>query len=433
MTRGCIAALDLGTTAFKCALVRNGALVSEPVVISYSLDYDGINVTVDPGIYLGAARLAIQKVCRQAEEAGLEVEAIGIASQAQTYVVLDKGDCPLQPAVVWLDGRAEAEARKVAVALPDFIRHSGMAAPAGTLFLPKVMHFMRHTNAPRKRELRFLLLNEYIIHYLTGAAYGDNVNQGMGGFYDIRRRDWSQTAMSLAGIDEDNLAATAPATAIGYPLKKECRELFGVGEIPVYSCGNDQSCSAVGSGIEHEKDLACNFGTAMVVYAMKDVQPQALNSRQMAGINPLTDEYFLLGLEPECGNILDWGVRTLYGGDFQAMMDEAAPAVAASGLPEIAVKGNGRLDIKGLTAGSSRGEIMAALLKIYVDAFGRLLQEICGDVKPERFFASGGLSHSRRWLELLQQRYGMEFIRPDAGHTSLIGIAGVIEKKATGA
>ncbi|MDD3927541.1 MAG: FGGY family carbohydrate kinase, partial [bacterium] len=171
----------MGTTSFKCALVRNGVLVSEPVVASYSLKYDGVNVTVDPDVYLETARSALQKVCRQAGETGLEVEAIGITSQAQTYVVLDKEGLPLQPAVVWLDGRAETEARKVA-AVPDFILHSGMQAPTGTLFLPKVMHFMRHTDMPHKRELKFLLLNEYIIHYLTGTAYGDNVNQGMGGF-----------------------------------------------------------------------------------------------------------------------------------------------------------------------------------------------------------------------------------------------------------
>ncbi|MDD3926241.1 MAG: FGGY-family carbohydrate kinase, partial [bacterium] len=68
-------------------------------------------------------------------------------------------------------------------------------------------------------------------------------------------------------------------------------------------------------------------------------------------------------------------------------------------------------------------------LKVYIDSFGLLLQETCGNIKPERFFAVGGLSQSRRWLQLLQDRYGIDFIRPAAGHTSLIGIARVIEKR----
>ena len=38
----------------------------------------------------------------------------------------------------------------------------------------------------------------------------------------------------------------------------------------IYSCGNDQSCAAIGAGLERAGDILCNFGTALVVYALQD-------------------------------------------------------------------------------------------------------------------------------------------------------------------
>src|SRR5207302_6400246 len=102
---------------------------------------------------------------------------------------------------------------------------------------------------------QFLLLNEWLLYRLTGKAYGDETNQGMGGFYSIASRSWSQSAHSLASIGPEHLAQVAPAAGIGALLKPELARALELPSVPVYSCGNDQSCAAVGAGLQNAGDI----------------------------------------------------------------------------------------------------------------------------------------------------------------------------------
>src|SRR5438132_13756898 len=108
----------------------------------------------------------------------------------------------------------------------------------------------------------------------------------MSGFYHIAERCWSQAALDYARIVPSQLANVAPAGHIGRPLTREWSDRLGLEPVPVYSCGNDQSCSAAGAGLAMTGDVLCNFGTAMVVYALKDQLPDRLLEKQIAGISP---------------------------------------------------------------------------------------------------------------------------------------------------
>jgi gluconokinase len=285
MTRNCVIALDLGTTAFKSAPVDATGLLADPTVVSYNLDYHDGAVTFDPESYLHLATAALAGAIRSARAAGLLVTAIGISSQAQTYIPLDGHGKPMQQAIVWTDGRAVEEAREAAQVIPDFAAHSGFRLTLPEMFMPKVRQFVRSAQSRASEVWKYALLNEYIIYRLTGAVYGDTTNQGMSGFYHITERRWSQAALAFAGIEAGQLADTAGAAQISQLLALDWCHALGINAAPVYSCGNDQSCSAAGVGLTAADDILCNFGTAMVIYALKDSLPRALMPRQIAGIN----------------------------------------------------------------------------------------------------------------------------------------------------
>ena len=428
MTHPCILALDLGTTAFKCAPVNEDGLLAEPVTVSYTLDYDAGAVTYEPESYVRVAAEALAGAAQSARIAGLTVTAIGISSQAQTYIPLNFDGQPLQKAIVWTDGRAVNEAQEVARLIPDFARHSGFRAPLPELFMPKVRHFARHAGIPLEHVWKFPLLNEYIVYRLTGVVYGDTNIQGMSGFYHIGHQRWSQVALDYAGIRADQLAETAPAACISRPLATDWCARLGIDPVPVYACGNDQSSAAAGAGLRGEGDVVCNFGTAMVVYALKDELPVELLDKQIAGISPLTGRYFLLGVEAECGNVLDWAHRTLYARrPFADMMAEAL-ALEAEGrsLPQAGVPGGGRIELRGLTVGHEGRHIVRALLELYADTFGVLLRGVIGESKPNRLYAAGGLSRSDAWLDFLSRRFGVELARAMTEQPGLVGIARII-------
>jgi sugar (pentulose or hexulose) kinase len=430
MAAGCILALDLGTTAFKAAPVDESGVRGRVTVVPYALDYVGGRVTCDPERYVRCAWKALRGAASVAREQSLTIRAIGLSSQAQTYIALDEAGRPVQPAIVWTDASAVAEAEEATRALPDFAREGGFVRPGPLQFLPKVMRFRREGRTAS----RFALLNEWIAYRLTGELYGDATNQGMSGFYDIARQDWNEGALALAGITAENLAAVAPAAAQSACLTPEACRALDLPAVPVYSCGNDQSCAAVGSGIEEEGDLFCNFGTALVIYALKAQPVQPSSEDHIAGISPLPSRWFLLGLESESGNVIEWLAKLLYPrGGVGRMIEAALRTDTFPSLPEIRLTGGGRLDIRELSVGCRREELARALLEYYTGRFGELLAAVVGDTPPRCLYAGGGLSRSALWLEFLGERHHLRF-QPTAGeHPGLVGVAKIIASRLSSA
>lgn len=429
--RNCILALDLGTTAFKCAPVDHRGIIGRPVEIRYRLDYDSGRVTCPAGRYVRAVWQALAAGAAAARAAGCTVRAIGIGSQAQTYLALDRHGNPLQPAVVWTDNRAVREAEKVARAIPDFARHSGFSRPIGLLFLPKIIHAFRGGTLRRGAVDKILLLNEFIIFTLTGRAYGDEVNQGMGGFYDISRRSLSFQALRLAGLKQSHLAEIGPAAAIAHPLTSHAARRIGLpAPVPVFSCGNDQGCGAAGADLRGMGDILCNFGTAMVVYSVRSRLPPKLGPNQVAGIDPLTGRYFLLGLENECGNIIDWAHAALFPAlSFDAMLRRVLVRKYPAGtLPVMRPSGNGRFDLRELTPGADTTAIVRAILEYFGRAFAELVRTTGGG-KIRTAVVSGGLTRSRDWCAFVSARAGLPVRRAPAKHLGLLGIMRIVERR----
>lgn len=421
----CTLALDLGTTAFKAAAVTPAGVCGGVTVVPYSLEYEaGRRVTCDPRVYVRCAFRALRGAVRSARAADLEVTNIGIASQAQTFVPVGADTVPVAPAIVWTDASASAEAEEAGRSLPDYGERSGFVRPSPLQFLPKVMRYSREGASAD----RFLLLNEWIVYNLTGACYGDTCLQGMGGFYDIARGNWNDDALQLAGISTDRLAPTFPAAAHSLPLTREATRSLGLKDgVPVYSCGNDQSCAAIGAGLSSDDKLFANFGTALVVYALTDRPSSPTSDDHIAGVSPLRPWWFRLGVESECGNMLEWLATLLYPrkGIGRMLEDALSEETDTRMLPDAIPAGGGSLDLRGLRVGMGPPELTRALLERYSVRFADLLDGVV-QTRPRRVVAGGGLSRCRAWLRFLSNRHGLEVTAAEVEHPGLVGVARVI-------
>ncbi len=428
MSRTCVLALDLGTSAFKAAPVDESGALGRVTVAPYALDRTDGRVTCDPERYVRAAYRALRGAARTASHMGLAVEAIGISSQAQTFVPLDARGEPAQPALVWTDDSASAEAAEAEDSLPDFRATSGFLAPSPLQFLPKAMRCRRECPSAE----RLVLLNEWVVYRLTGKLLGDTCNQGMGGFYDVSRLCWNARALDLARIGSANLADIAPGGSRSATLTREAARAIGIPPAPVYSCGNDQSCAAIGAGLERPGDVFANFGTAMVVYALRETPALPADASQIAGISPLPDRWFLLAVEPECGNLVEGLSKLLYRTSNPGRMIDEALALAPSPgvLPVVTPAGGGQMQVASLRADCTRAELARGLLDTCADRLDALLQSVAPDGRPARLFAGGGLSRSAAWLEHLGRRCGTTLVPTPSEHPGLLGVARIIRTHA---
>jgi xylulokinase len=434
-----ILALDLGTSAFKAGVVAASGLVAEPVVVPYELDTSQGRVTCPPERYFDAAMAALRQAASTAREAGCRIGAIGTSSQAQTFIALDRSGLPLSDAVVWTDSRATAEAAAATRVLGDVGALCGFRQLTGQQFLPKVMHLLGSGGKARERIGKLLLLNEYLAARLTGAAYGDETNQGMGGFFDISVRAWSQAALDLAGITAARLAEVAPCAGRSEPLLPEIGRALELDSVPVYLCGNDQTCAAAGVDLDTPGSLLCNFGTAMVVYGRRDTLPRAVSGCQIAGIDALTGRYFLLGLESQCGGVVDWlAHRVCPGKGVDRLLDLATASFGSPAgrpllpfreecgtLPDLAAEFERR--------SSSSEPLLAACsaLERMRDRFRQLVEEARGGAPAGPLIAAGGLSRSRAWREFLTDGWPEPLVRASTEHPGLLGIARIIAQSAS--
>lgn len=419
----CVLALDLGTTAYKAAAVDGDGVIGRVTVVAGSPDYAGGRVTCDPDSARRRALRALRGAARSAREHGAQVTGIGISSQAQTFVPVGPNGEALGPAVVWTDGDACAEAAEAGRVLPGFAASAGFLSPSPLQFVSKAMRYRREGG----RASQLLLLNEWVIAGLTGEAYGDETNQGMGGLYDIARRTWNHTALALAGLGEASLARVAPAAAISTPLETAARRTLGLEAVPVFSCGNDQSCAAVGGGLRRTGDLFCNFGTAMVAMTLRDAPTVPASPEQIAGISPLPDRWFLLGVESECGNVIEWAARLLWPrGGVPALLAAARRTGPSNAIPEVRLHTGGRLDLQNISLGANRHDLARA----FVEHFGARFATLAGGLAPggvaRRTFAGGGLSRSAHWLQAMERAAGLELEPTPGEHPGLVGIERII-------
>ena len=124
--------IDVGTSAVKAVLVDErqrlagrgrgaaGDLAAAPALVG-----------AGPGRLVGGDLRGAGRAARRAPDAYAAVQAIGLSGQMHGAVVLDAADRPLRPAILWNDGRAQAECRLLAERVPDLGRIAGVPADAG--------------------------------------------------------------------------------------------------------------------------------------------------------------------------------------------------------------------------------------------------------------------------------------------------------------
>ena len=109
-----ILAVDLGTTALKCALHDPQGRVLAKATEEYSLiTPDPLSVEVEVETYWQAFKVAVARVLKEAAVDPTTIKALGISAQGETLILVDEAGRPLRRAIVWLDNRAQAEAEEL--------------------------------------------------------------------------------------------------------------------------------------------------------------------------------------------------------------------------------------------------------------------------------------------------------------------------------
>jgi len=279
---------------------------------------------------------AVQTVCGRLRAAGAlsAVNAVGVTGQAPTAVLVDDAMRPLRPAILWLDVRADGEARAIDAALgPGRAEAIGGNRMHAYFLGPKLAWLRAHEPQVLDRAALVLQSHALVALRLTGEAACDPSTAMLcAPLFDARAGAWSEPGASAVGVPLRLLPPVIPAHQVLGRVTHGAAVVTGLAEgTPVVAGGGDFASSALGAGVIEEGEACLMLGTAgNLLLPMK--QPR-FDSRLLNSHHVGCDRWLTLG-GTLCGAVLEWFRRACAPGVAwdQLEAEAAAVGVGAGGV-----------------------------------------------------------------------------------------------------
>ncbi len=409
MTGELLLTFDVGTTAIKTVLWDESLHPLGLHRAEYPLTTTGSRIEVPPPVYTDAIVAGTRHVLRAAS--GGTVRALAFTTQGETLVATDLDGHPQGNAIVWLDDRARAEARELSREFdPDaFYTATGLPELNGAVPLAKARQWMRASAGGRPG--RLLLLEDYLVQWLTGVAVGNRSLHTSTGWFDLRTDDYWDDALTAAGIPRSRLPELVGSGQQVAPLLADrARDLGIPGSTIVISGAMDQAAAALGSGLGAPGTAGVSFGTALVVAAPSATPPHDLALRPTVYRHAVAGSYLTVLIAQTSGALLRWLRDLLSETAGYAELDHLAALVppGSDGLlalpffeggygPESHAQGG----FLGLTLGTGRGHLARSLLEGTSYALRDLLETLAAlGIAARQLHTSGGGSRSHLWQSI---------------------------------
>jgi xylulokinase len=443
-----VLAIDLGTSGPKVGLVSASGVVEdvefEPVPL---LLHPGGGAEQRPEDWWNAIVTAARRLPRR------EVKAIAMTAQWAGTVAVDAAGAPLAPAVIWMDARGAAHARRLAgprlrVAgydprkLARWVRRTGGAPSlSGRDSLGHILWLRAERPEIYAAAARFLEPVDWLGLKLSGRVATTGVTATLHWVTDTRdaaRVRYDDELLRIAGLRRDQLPELLGANAVLGPLTESARAELGVSAaVPVVAGTPDTMSAAVGSGAVADHAAHLYVGTSSwlschVPYKRTDPL------RSVASLPSALPGRWLVSCEQETAGASVELVRDLLApdGGFAEIDRLAAAAAPGSGGTLFTPWLNGertpvddhvvRGGLHNLTLGTRREDVARAVLE-GVALNTRWMQEAVERFCRRRLdpiaFVGGG-ARSPLWAQIMADVLGRTVHRvADPGSANLRGAA----------
>ncbi|ARU15109.1 xylulokinase [Croceicoccus marinus] len=259
--------IDIGTSGVKAvALDETGAVAGQGTAALSVQRPQPLWSEQDPEAWWRATTAAVQAIDPAVRRA---VRGIGIAGQMHGATLLGADDRPLRPAILWNDGRSDAECEELEAQVPELRRITGNIAMPG-FTAPKLVWVRKHEPAIFEQVETVLLPKDYVRLRMTGDKASDLSDAAGTLWVDVAQRRWSDEVLSATGLGESAMPRLYEGNEITGSLRGEIAELWGMPVVPVVAGGGDNAAGAVGVGVVSDGDALLSLGTSGVIFVATD-------------------------------------------------------------------------------------------------------------------------------------------------------------------
>jgi len=195
--------VDVGTTGAKAALVSPDGRLQAVGRSEYALQHVRPGwVEQDPEEWWRAVCEATRQVLAADPKAVERVAGLAVSAQAPTLLPLSRAGAPLRPAMIWMDRRAEGEAKRLEEILGEgtVYRVTGNR-PDAFYVAPKLLWLKTHEPQILAQTSHFLQVNGYINYRLTGDYSLDSAHAALLQLRDYSTGEWYKPLCDACGVE----------------------------------------------------------------------------------------------------------------------------------------------------------------------------------------------------------------------------------------
>lgn len=320
--------IDIGTSGVKAvALDESGAVIAQGTAALSVQRPEALWSEQDPQSWWLATTAAVQAIDPAVRRS---IRGIGIAGQMHGATLLDADDRPLRPAILWNDGRSEAECAELESAVPDLRRITGNIAMPG-FTAPKLAWVRKHEPHLFDKVRTVLLPKDYVRLKMTGEKASDLSDAAGTLWVDVAQRRWSETMLKATGLGLDVMPALYEGTQITGTLRHSVAELWGMPTVPVVAGGGDNAAGAVGVGVVKDGDALLSLGTSGVIFvATEAFRPNPARAVH-AFCHCLPDMWHQMSVHLSAASCIDWVARLTGAAGAAELFARAEASGAGSG------------------------------------------------------------------------------------------------------
>ena len=259
--------VDLGTSSVKLLLMDENGKIENIVMKEYPIYYPKTGWSEqNPEDWYSALIDGIKELTKDCNKD--EIDGISFSGQMHGMVILDENDKVIRPAILWNDGRTQAECDYLNNEIGREKISSYTANMALTGFTaPKLLWVRKHEPENFAKIKKVMLPKDYVAYMLSGVHCTDVSDASGMLLLDVKNKSWSKEMLDICGLKEEQMAKVFESYEVVGNLSKKASEETGLPtSVKVIAGGGDQAVAAVGTGTVGKGKCNVSLGTSGVVF-----------------------------------------------------------------------------------------------------------------------------------------------------------------------
>lgn len=420
--------IDLGTSYFKAGLFdRNGRLrgLGRGQVPKHMPSSVICELPVD--VFWSTLQQTLAQAMQEAGAQPQQVKAMSYASQANSFVLLDKKHQLLTPIILWPDERADA----VHPDLEAFCKlqawrvKTGMGIPLSKYSAVNKLLWYHAQPALFNKAATMLTISDYLTFVLTGQQVGDLSTASLLGLLDVQAGSWWPEALHCVLPDTSYVATPQRTGTETGTLTREGASLLGLHKgTQFYLGGLDHHMAAIGAGVHMGEQLGESTGTVLAAVRYSNQYLPQETVCVAPGLD--ANHFFNMTFDNNGAGFLEWYQQTKAPEQtIQQLLQQAA--VVAPGCEGLQAHthqqaNETRYYFEGARSLHKHGHHVRAILEAAAWRLAGVLQKLDGHANTS-VVSTGGGARSTLWTAIKAAVTGRSFLIPACPEAACLGAA----------